>query len=378
MDLAVTTLEGVLESVGAEDPSSPDEAVAFVRQSQPSFAPTLYSAWQRDGRELNPALRYELDLQRGRLRTYRELAGKLRDPMPAAVPLKGFGIADAYPPGLVRYMNDLDYWVADEAELWRGAAALAEWGWEVWQATFFRTEPGGLQVLVSLRRPHEDPYCFPYGVELATYLALGDLGGVPAWADLPAAWREPALKNLLMLLYERLEQPYRARDLLDAALLLDALSPADRRFLAAAITRQRLWPEYAELATLLAGSPLPTAAAAPRVLLAAARVARGRTLAGRWRSPVHGGLRHLQRRMMFGGQRPVERRAWSVVTPRLSAERALAAGLLVFGLPVGGPAAGGRARVTSARGTTWADTPVGRFLLTPGDEVSSDELDALP
>jgi hypothetical protein len=378
MDLSVTTLEGLLESVGAEDPGSPDEAVAFVRQSQPSIAPTLYSAWQRDGRELNPALRYELELQRGRMTTYRELAEKLRDPIPGAVPLKGFGVADHYPAGLVRYMNDLDYWVPDEAELWRGAAALAEWGWEVWQATFQRAGSGGLRVLVSLRRPHEDPYCFPYGVELATYLALGDLGGVRTWTELPAAWSGPELKNLLMLLYERLEQPYRARDLLDAALLLDALPAADRPVLEAAITERRLWPEYAELATRLARTPLPGAAAAPRIPLAAARLARGRTLAESWRSPVDGGLRHLQRRLMFGGHRPVERRAWSVVTPRLTAERALAAGLLVFGLPVDGPAAGDRAKVTSARGTTWADTPVGRLLLSAGDEVSEDELDALP
>jgi hypothetical protein len=376
MDLTVATLEGVLESLGAEDPASPDEAVAFVRQQQPSFAPTLWSAWQRAGRELNPALRYELDLQRGRLATYRELADKLRDPMPGAVPLKGFGIADRYPAGLVRYMNDLDYWVPGEAELWRGAAALADWGWEVWQATF-RSTVEGLQVLVSMRRPHEDPFCFPYGVELVSYLALGDLGGVPTWTSRPGGWSGP-LTNLLMLLYERLEQPYRARDLVDAALLLDALPAVDRPLLEAAMAEKRLWPEYAELVRLLARTPLPPAPPAPRVAVARAKAERARDLARPWRSPVDGGLRHLQRRLMYGGQRGPERRAWAAVTPRLPADRALAAGLLVFGLPVDGPAGGVTARVESARGATWAETPVGRFLLTAGDEVSEDELDALP
>jgi hypothetical protein len=378
MELALDTLEGVLESVGAEDPGSPDEAVAFVRQSQPSFAPTLYSAWERDGRELNPSLRYDLDLQRGRLASYLELTDKLRDPIPGALPLKGFEIADTYPDGLVRYMNDLDYFVADEAELWRGAAALAGWGWEAWQATFARAEDGALRILVSMRRPHEDPYCFPYGVELMNYLSLGDLGGVPVWPSLPDRWREPALKNVLMLLYERLEQPYRARDLVDAALLLDALPATAWSRLLPAISALRLWPEYAELARLLARTPLPPAPAPPRGAVLAARAARGRATAATWVSPVDGGLRHLQRRLLYRGQRPPERAAWTALSARLPADRALAAGMVVFGVPVDERPRGDRAVLGSARGATWADTPVGRFLLAAGDEVAEDLLDALP
>ena len=91
-----------------------------------------------------------------------------------------------------------------------------------------------------------------------------------------------------------------------------------------------------------------------------------------------GGLRHLQRRLMYRGQRAPERLAWSVVAPRLPADRAFAAGMLVFGVPVDERSRGDRAVLRSERGATWADTPVGRFLLAAGDEVSEDQLDVLP
>ncbi len=381
MDLGVTTLEAVLGVACGEELTSPWESAWLLRQREWSFAPTVYSAWEQAGRSLSPAIRYDLELQRGRIAWYRELSEKLLVAVPGVIGVKGLEVADRYPPGLLRYMNDLDFWVPDEADIWRATAALVGWGWEVWQATFGR-DGDRLRVLVSLRHPHhEDPYAQPYGVELSNYLSLGDLGGVAPLLDLPARWRRPELKNLIMLLLERFEQPYRARDLVDAVLLLDGLERPDRRTLWAAVDRYRLWPEYAELAARVADTPLPPVPR-PRWLPAAAalaRLRRGATVAGTFRQPVDGGLRHLQRRLLYGDQRRPERWAWSIVQGRLSAPRALRAGMSLFGLPVDGAPVGTDRAVLGRHGrTVWADTPAGRFLLAPGDVLTEDLLDDLP
>ena len=57
----------------------PEETVHLIRQRQHSFAPTMYSAWEREGQPLNPALRYELDLQRSRIELYREITAVIAD-----------------------------------------------------------------------------------------------------------------------------------------------------------------------------------------------------------------------------------------------------------------------------------------------------------
>ncbi|MEN3356740.1 MAG: hypothetical protein V7637_722 [Mycobacteriales bacterium] len=380
MELSLATLEGVLAAVCGEEPSAPWETAWLARHREWSFAPTLYSAWEQAGRPLTPAIRYELDLQRGRIAGYRELSEKLHAAVPGLIGMKGLDVADRYPAGLLRYMNDLDFWVPDEAELWQAAALLSGWGWEVWQATFGQ-DGGRLRVLVSLRQPNDDPYAVPFAVEMTNYLSLGDLGGVAPLLDLPAPWRRPEIKNMVMLLLERFEQAYRARDLVDAALLLAGLERAGLRTLWSAIDRFRLWPEYAELAARIAGTPLPPAPR-PRWLpaaVAAARIRRGAGVAGTFRRPADGVLRHLQRRLLHRGQRRPERWAWSILQSRLPAERALHAGMPLFGLPVdGAPAAGDRAVLGRRGRTVWADTPVGRFLLAPGDVLTEDLLDNLP
>lgn len=380
MELGVATLEAVLGAVCGEELTEPWEVAWLLRHREYSFAPTVYSAWQLAGRELPPGLRYDLDLQRGRLEHYRELAEKLRSTAPGMIPMKGLDVAGRYPPGLLRYMNDLDYWVPDEAELWHATATMAGWGWEIWQATFGQ-DGDRLRVLVSLRRPHEDPYAQPYGMELTNYLSLGDLGGVAPLLDLPLPWRRPQLQNLIMLLLERFEQRYRARDLVDAAVLLDALGPAEQGTLWSALDRLRLWPEYAELTQRIAGTPLPAAPRPHRLpaAVATARARRGVGVAGTFRRPADGALRHLQRRLLYRGQRGPERWAWSVLQSRLPAARALRAGMPLFGLPVdGGPATGSRAVLGRRGEVVWADTPVGRFVLAPGDVLPEDLLDALP
>jgi hypothetical protein len=380
VELTSAVLVRALGLCCGEEPDGPGEAVALARMRQPSFASLLCSAWQAEGRELSPTLLHELDAQHRRIGRFRDTAAVLAGAMPRAVPLKGLEVADLYPFGWARYMNDLDYAVPDETELWRGVAALTGDGWEIHSGTFV-VAGGRLHVLVSLRRPDEDPDALPRGVEIATFTAIGDLGGVPMLVELPEPWRAPAVKNLLMLLHERFEQPYRARDLVDAALLLDAVGTQDRATLWAAVDQLGLWPEYAELAGLLDEAGLGPVPAPPRPLPAAVAAARrrrtARQLAGAGR-PAGGALRYLQRRMVRGELRAPERWVWGAAQGRVRAGWALRAGLVTFGLPVdGGPPGLAGAVVRERRGVTWVDTPAGRFVLAVGDELPESAFDVL-
>lgn len=376
MDLTADVVTRVL-AVCCGEPEGPEEAVLMVRQDQPTFAPTLFAAWRNEGAPLNPALRYELDVQAARVRRYRELSADLAARVPGVTPLKGLEVADLYPADSIRYMNDLDY-TADEPRLWRLAGELMNDGWDLHTGTFWVYD-GRLQVLVCLRMPHEDPYSLPYGVEITNYVTMGDLAGVAPVLHLPPHWRDPAVKNLLMLLFERFEQPYRARDLVDAALMLRALR--DHGALWHEIDRLTLWPEYAELAQLLERAELGPAPVHPRPLalsLASSKARRTGRRLGALRQPAQAAARHLQQRLVFDRLSGPERLLWSAAQRRLSSRQALQVGLLCFGLPVPGV----RPDVASATirqrdGLTFVDTPAGRFLITAGDDVEQDAVDLL-
>lgn len=379
MELTAEDLSRVLAVCCGEEPEGPAEAVYLTRRSQQSFAPTLYSAWQAEGARLSPALEYELEVARARTDFYRRVAASLFAAVPGLTPVKGLEVADRYPPGLVRTMNDLDLVASTEPDLWRAVAALVEDGWELHTATFTRFV-GPLEMMVSLRRPHEDRYVLPYGVEIATYAALGNLGGVAPLRVLAPAWRTPTIKNALMLLYERFEQPYRARDLVDAALLLEDAPPTEVATLHRAVAHLGLQPEYAELARLVAAAELPApppiaTAGWTRPLTQARRASRG---AGFLRSPVYGTARHLQRRLVTGASARVEQRAWRATSRRLRVAAAMRSGMLAFGLPLDGPAPAVHTATLHERGDlTWVDTPVARFLLTIGEDVPESAVEEL-
>jgi hypothetical protein len=377
MDLSARALMRVLAVSCGTEPEGPEEAVLMVHREQPSFAPTLYAAWRSEGAELNPAMRYELDVQAARIDRYRKLAAQLNQRVPGMVPLKGLEVADQYPDGCVRYMNDLDYF-CDEPRLWRLVGGLLEDGWDLHTGTFSIFD-GGLHTLMCLRLPHEDPYSLPYGVEVTSYVTMGNLAGVPPVLRLPSRWRDPVLKNLLMLLFERFEQPYRARDLVDAGLLLQGLR--QHQDLWHELDRLGLWPEYLELADLLARTELVTLPCPPRpraLSLAASRALRAGQRLAALRRPADAAVRHLQQRLVFNRLTRGERMLWAATERRLPVGRALNAGLLCFGLPVPGVRPGVSAATIRRRdGLTFVDTPVARFVLTAGDDVDQESLDRL-
>ncbi len=352
MELNADALVRALAVCCGEEPADAAEAVWLARKKQPSFLATLCSAWG----ELNDGLAFELAAQRDRVAFYRVLAASLD--APEVVPLKGLEVGGLYPGGWVRYMNDLDYHVANPGLLWEVAASLVERGWALDSGTFTRVN-NSLQVLLSFRLPHPDRYQLPYGVELTSYVSLGDLGAVPPVLELTPDL--VPVKNLMMLLFERFEQPFRARDLVDGALLVESARARDVERM---LDRLDLWPEYAELAALLARAEIGPSPEVPRDAVSRAR----RRRAGRAvRSAVSaaGLARRTQRRMVARGLPAAGRR----VLERVGARWALDAGLLCFGLPVDGRS--DRVRVGGRDDLTWVDTPVGRFLLTPGDELPS-------
>ena len=377
MELTADVLTRVLAVCCGEELEEPVEALLYSRQCQPSFSPTLYAAWRNEGLPLNPALRYELDSQFERIERYRALAAVIDREVPGSTPFKGLEVAALYPADSTRHLNDLDY-LADEPGLWRMCETLTGDGWDLHTATFLLLD-GRLHVLACLRLPHADPFTLPYGVEVSTYVTLGDLAGVEPIVELPPRWREPAVKNLLMLLYERFEQPFRARDLVDSALLLPTVS--DFAALWDEIDRLRLWPEYFELAALLERCELTAVPAAPRsraVALARSRAGRARRRVTELRRPAGVTVRHLQRKLLFAGQSRVERRLWAFAGNRLDAGRALRAGLLCFGLPLPGVRPDvDTATVRERDGLTYVDTPSARFLLTAGEEVDEQDVEKL-
>jgi hypothetical protein len=379
MDLTADNLVEALLTGSGEPADGPAEIVALVRKAQPSFAATLFSAWQAEGEELSPALRDEIAAARARTEFYRSVAGRLMETVPGLTTIKGLEVAALYPPALVRYMNDLDVIAPSQAALWQAVSFLTGDGWELDTGTFSCLD-GALQVLVSLRRSHEDRYQLPYGIELATYYTLGNQGGIPPILRLPEQWRVPAIKNTLMLLHERYEQPFRARDLIDAALLNDSLRGAQLDALHEAVITFGLAVEYAELVRLTTRAGVGSLSELPGGRWTTARV-RARRLArgaGFLASPLAGAGRHLQRRLMMGHPSRAEGMVWEAVQRRLHVATAVPAGLLAFGLPLEGPRPEVSTAVLRRRGKlAWADTPAGRFLLTIGNEVSEEAVEEL-
>jgi len=366
-----------LTVITGEESNGLADTLALMRQ-EPSLMPTMLAAWQAEGRELSPALQYELDSERSRIEYYRRLDASMTSKVPGLSSVKGLEVLDLYPPGLTRHQNDLDY-VASESDLWQACDQLIADGWELDTAMFSYFD-GSVQVMASMRLECDDPYQIPYGVELSTFYSLGNFGAVSPLASMPEKWRSPAIKNILMLLYERYEQRFRARDLVDAVLLHEALRDGELANLHRAVVKLSLGVEYGELIRLVdeAGfGPLP-AWPAKRLASPAIRARRMAAGASYFLRPVAGTGRQMQRRTITGEIGRAESRAWERLQRYLSVPQALSGGLLAFGLPMDGP----RPQVTSTvlyrdGDVAWAETPIARVLLTVGDFVTQEQFDEL-
>jgi hypothetical protein len=228
---------------------------------------------------------------------------------------------------------------------------------------------------------NEDEYQMAYHIEFASYFSLGNHGGIPPVLRFRDEWLDPAsIKNFLMLLHERYEQRFRARDLIDAALLGDSFTDANWARFHEGVIALGLAVAYDELVGLVGKTSLPPLRPLPGGPLVtnfvrARRAARG---AGLFAKPVAGTGHHLQRRNMTGKQSRAEGRAWDTMQRQLPVTKAVDGGLLAFGLPLGHPSPELTTAVLRSRGqVAWADTPACRFLLTIGDYVTQEAIDEL-
>ncbi len=331
--------------------TSTAEIVELVRKVQPNFAPSIFSAWAAEGKKLSPLLQYEVEAVTSRLDFYRSITDKLKSEMPFLTTVKGLEVGALYPEGIVRHQNDLDFISLTEPQLWQAVGLVTDLGWYVRTATFVRLD-GALHIMVNMCLPHEDEYQQAHHIEFGTYYSLGNQGGIPPVIRFRDEWiNPPTVKNFLMLLHERYEQPYRARDLVDAALLGASLTDANWATLHEATVELGLAVAYVELSSWSADEHAAPAAASRRAAHRDRRPrAQGRQRACFFAQPLTGTGHHLQRRTMLSKPGRAEGLVWDAVQRQLPVVRAVNSGMLAFGLPIGGPRPGIKAAELHSRG----------------------------
>jgi hypothetical protein len=335
------------------------------------MAMTLVSLWEREGRFVSPALLYELRLHRDLQTSLREVRDEQSAHVPQSGFVKGLEVASLYPQGVLREMKDLDVLVPDRADVWVSAARLIEQGWSI-RAFSLLELAGRRHVVVGLQRPAQDPQImFPQVVEIATIAFPGTRG--VAWSSFHERDDAP-LKNLLALLNERVEDrvwrtTLRARDLIDAAMLLEALGPGAEARVWEAVERHGFGREWAELTTFLAGLRLLpegfTDGARPWMVRGGLEALRR---AARSAGPVAGAVGWVQDGM--AADLPSGRgRMARLLERRVSAQRVLRTGLPLFGLQIDEHPAAEDLELIERDRAAVARTPVGTFALSFTDSV---------
>jgi hypothetical protein len=336
----------------------------------------LASAWELEGGPVPPQARDELEFWRRQMTAYADVFAGLATLGLSAQ--KGPQLARLYPRGWLRQSTDLDLFAAGRAPVWDAARTLVADGWEVAALTVLvaEGEPG---VTLEVGRPSDRPDLLrEQKVELASLAFAGNQLGVPAVRtlgnDVPA---ESPVHQLVALVEERFQRPFRDRDVLDAALLLEEMGDGERALLAAVLDSTRLWPEWRELRAWIVRAALLDAAEVPPAPLravAAARARRARTVAVRAREPATWAW------LLASDDDPGRGRAAlaALLERRVPVGRVLARGYAAYGVPValGQPSAEDLA-VVRREGDLVAETPLGTFLLTYAAAVDESRIAAL-
>lgn len=378
MEPTTALVERVLLQIGLPVGESPFELLDATRHDRHQVAMTLVSLWEREGRFVSPALAYELRLHRDLQATLGELRDELDGRIPGIGFVKGLEVASLYPQGVLREMKDLDVLVPERADVWAVAGLLLGRGWSVRAFTLLELA-GRLHVVVGLRRPAQDPQVMlPQVVEVSTALFPGTRG--VAWPEFGER-DEPLLKNLLALLNERVEDrvwrtTLRARDVIDAIVLLEALGPSAGGRVREAVERQGFAREWLELTGFLSRTGLlPDGfGAAAGAVGAVGAVGAGDRLAGLRRAasgagPVAGAVGWVQRGMAGERPSPPRDRVARLLDRWVPSRRVLATGLPLFGLRVATEPAADDLELIERDRAMVARTPLGTFALSFTDSV---------
>jgi hypothetical protein len=343
--------------------------VVTIRRKEYKFLPTYYTALAAQGVPLNAAARFELDFLRQQQARYVDLERALVRAVPGLRALKGSSLATSYPPGIVRFIGDVDLVAADAEAFWAAARRLVGDGWELGTLLSFR-HAGRTEYVAELMAPLTDPLMPRDMVELATVTHLGNRLGVP-----PVAATEPAcsraVQDLLAIAHEGVERAFGLRDVLDVTVLRRTLQADEVTALLDTADRWLLLSELDRLLGTAVRAGLLTRAERPWIApgrLAAGRARRARVAADRWRHPPGAALNLLQRRFSFGSRKNLSARLWRRVSGHLRPETLGNAELLEYALQVRPT---GRERRDSPR---LLESPLGTFVLTPSDEIAEEWL----
>ncbi|WRZ88141.1 nucleotidyltransferase family protein [Streptomyces sp. NBC_01007] len=357
----------VLALLDAGPGVSREAVVRTARDSRHKLAATLLSLWAEDGRALTGAEAAELRLHRERIDHYRRIWSQLQTAAPGVSLLKGMTIAGLYPPGVLRAAGDLDVVCPGHADLWNCARHLAANGWDLAAFTVSPARTGDsvpLHLGAEFRSPAPEPSPDPYAVGLFTAEIVTEVRA-PAW-QLTRPSRSPLAACAVALVAERWERPFRTRDLLDLALLLQHLDGTGVQQLRADLARTGLWPEWREALRAMARLGWRPAVTLPHTRTAAvrARLLRAARATARWSSPVRAPALVAQSGIEGEAGRLADL-ASDLAHRGIGARRLLDAGLPLFGVPLEDEPTD-RLRLDDVGRHLVARTPLGSFLLVTG------------
>ncbi|WRZ88350.1 nucleotidyltransferase family protein [Streptomyces sp. NBC_01007] len=196
-----------------------------------------------EGRRLGRLGDVLLDVERARRDEHDRIIALVRGVGRADV-LKGAALQRYYPPGVLRTSRDVDLLMPDETELWAAVAAVSR-DRPVDEARVSMIVSGGRRHwAVALNWPSpESDLDYVYAAEFLTAPFVGNSTTVPLRAELPA---DETVAHLLLIAEELFQQPLRGRDVVDVAVLADALTEQEVTELCDAAERWLLAPEAYE------------------------------------------------------------------------------------------------------------------------------------
>jgi hypothetical protein len=363
-------LEQILVGGGADE----ERLLAAARVGRNKLTAILLSTWKRDGKTLPPPWEAELAAHRDRAERYAETLA-IVEAAADVYPVKGARIASAYPRGVERESGDLDLVARSVDDAWRAVDALRPHGWTIEGFALLRIR-GEDRPIIELERPQENDLD---RVHLATVAFPGHVwGGISPRAVVEGEGRAAGHAfDLLRVVAERLERPFAARDVVDAAVLTHATGQEEAERLWALLDEFTLWPEWRELARRvdevgLLEPPFDGPVDAER-RTRAAKLRRYRSRARIAAEPRRAIAGYAQLRMLQGRTGLLDRTVFRPVRQHVESSTALRYGLPLFGVPLDDDVKAPALVLEARNSSLVAHTPVGAFALTAGEEVAVDD-----
>lgn len=366
LEVTVDVLRRLLWARGVPTSATDDELLEASRDEKHKLRITLLTAFAAEGRKLTAEEEAELAHYRARIELYREAWKQVHAVAPNAYRVKGEGIAQYYPEGVLRPSSDLDVVLRDPAELWAAAQRMMELGWEIGAFTVAVPPDGGdTDLLVEAQKGgDEDFFGIAFGVELRNSDIM-TTSRQPA-SSVPDPHGSPLAANTVALLNERWERQFTSRDRLDAALMASRYSEADQAALVSALTATQMWPEWDEMSRelrrlgWLPDMPLLRSAQRARSVRAR-RIAYGARM---WGHPMRT-MAYIARGSIAVDRGRLVDSFGTFVGRHIGAHRVHRLGAPVFGVPLPDPADGVPHELSLVRRGRHlvARSPVGEFLL---------------